>query len=77
MNLLDTVFSALLIGSMETLGLSSPQQREDNFQRLFWPIVHNSDDADLIGRRGFWVAFAAGMLSAIVLGVSGHPLLGC
>lgn len=58
---------------METLGLASPREREDNFfQRLFWPSVRNQYDVDLIGRRGFWLAFAVGLISAVALLVQGQ-----
>ena len=61
---------------MQTLGLSGKGEHEDNFfQRLFWPTVHNSNDADLISRRGFWVALVVGTASGLLLLASGHPIL--
>ena len=57
---------------MQTLGVSRPEEREDNlFQRLFWPTVRNQYDVDVVGRRGFWLAFAVGALSGIILLASG------
>ncbi len=57
---------------MQTLGVSRPEEREDNFfQRLFWPTVRNQYDVDLVGRRGFWLAFAVGVLSGAVNLASG------
>jgi hypothetical protein len=62
---------------METLGLSSPRQKEDNFfQRLFWPTIHNQYDVDLLGAQGFWIAAAVGLVSGIVLTISGQLLIG-
>ena len=63
---------------METLGLSStsPQKSDNIFQRLFWPTIHNQYDVDLIGQQGFWVCAVIGLLSGIVLLVTGQFLVG-
>ncbi len=61
---------------MDTLNLGGRVEQDDNFfQRLFWPTVRNQYDVDLTARRGFWVAFAVGVLSAAVLVLQAHPLL--
>jgi len=61
---------------METRGLSSAREREDNlFRRLFWPTVRNQYDVDLIGRRGFWLALVVGLLSSVVTLIQGQPLI--
>jgi len=62
---------------METLGLASTPTPEDNmFKRLFWPTVHNQYDVDLLGRQGFWIATAVGILSGVFLIISGHAITG-
>ncbi len=61
---------------METLGLASTREREDNFfQRLFWPTIRNQYDVDLTSRRGFWLAFVVGLLSGVVMLVQHQPWL--
>jgi len=62
---------------METLGLSSTPQKSDNiFQRLFWPTIHNQYDVDLLGQQGFWVCVVIGVLSGVLLLVTGQLLTG-
>ncbi len=62
---------------METLGLSSAKSQEDGlFRRLVWPTITNQYDVDLIGRRGFWLALAVGIVSCIGVSVQGNWLIG-
>lgn len=62
---------------METLGLSSTPQKNDNIlQRLFWPSIQNQEDIDLMGQRGFWICVVIGVLSGVVLTFTGHPIAG-
>jgi hypothetical protein len=46
------------------------------FKRLFWPTIENQYDLDLVGQQGFWVCFAIGVLSAVVLSFTGQALIG-
>ncbi|MBS1816069.1 MAG: hypothetical protein JSS87_14450 [Acidobacteria bacterium] len=46
------------------------------FKRLFWPTVHNQYDVDLLGRQGFWIAAAVGILSFVILTIGGHVIVG-
>jgi hypothetical protein len=62
---------------MQTLGLASaPQPSDGMFKRLFWPTIQNAYDVDLVGQQGFWVCVAIAVLSAAVLVVTAHPLIG-
>src|SRR5579875_2450873 len=65
---------------MQTLGLASEQKPTDGMlKRLFWPTIENQYDLDLVSVQGFWVCFVVGVLSFVVLLVTGHfveaPLL--
>jgi hypothetical protein len=52
---------------MSTLGLSGPSQPTDGLWKgLFWPTIHNANDADLAATRGFWICVALALVTATV-----------
>ncbi len=62
---------------MQTLGLSDSTPRtDDRLKSLFWPSVKTSSDADYLGSQGLWVCSAIGVLSFVVLAISGKPFMG-
>jgi hypothetical protein len=62
---------------MQTLGLSDSTPRTDGrLKSLFWPSVKTSSDADYLGSQGLWVCSAIGVLSFVVLAISGKPFMG-
>lgn len=61
---------------MQTLGLSSAPQPTDNlFKRLLWPEIANGYDLDLVSQQGFWLCFVVAAFSAVMLAVTGHPIM--
>ncbi|HTW47624.1 MAG TPA: hypothetical protein VMD92_06740 [Acidobacteriaceae bacterium] len=61
---------------MSTLGLSGPPQKDEGiWKRLFWPSIHNAYDADSLGQQGFWVCVIVGLLTGVLLALTGHPAL--
>ena len=52
---------------MGFLGLDQTPVKDDNmFQRMFWPS-DNAGDTDTLGKQGFWICFAIGVLSGLIL----------
>ncbi len=52
---------------MSTLGLSGPPTpAEGLWKGLFWPTIHNAQDADLAASRGFWICLALAFVSITV-----------
>ena len=61
---------------METLGLSGPPTRRDNFiKRLFWP-ADEASDADMLGQQGFWLCLIVAVLSLVVFTLQGQWIIG-
>jgi hypothetical protein len=63
--------------SMSTLGLSGETSKEESrWKALFWPSIHNSHDADLLGQQGFWICQIVALLSGLFPLFTAHPLIG-
>lgn len=62
---------------MQTLGLSDSTPRTDGrLKSLFWPSIKTSSDVDYLGSQGLWVCSAIGVLSFVVLALTGKIILG-
>lgn len=60
---------------MGYLGLDETPIKDDNlFQRLFWPSDH-AGETDQLGQQGFWVCWAVGSVSFLLMLARGHWLL--
>jgi hypothetical protein len=62
---------------MQTLGLSDSTPRTDGrLKSLFWPSIKTSNDVDYLGSQGLWVCSAIGVLSFVVMTLTGNLILG-
>jgi hypothetical protein len=60
---------------MSMLGLTGETEKDDNlFKRLFWPSNH-PNDVDTLGQQGFWICLVVGLISGVILLLTGHPLI--
>ena len=62
---------------MQTLGLSDSTTRtEGRLKSLFWPSIQSGADVDYLAVQGFWVCTFVGLVSLILLVLSGQPITG-
>ena len=62
---------------MQTLGLSDSTTRtEGRLKSLFWPSIQSGADVDYLAVQGFWVCTFVGLVSLILMVLSGQPITG-
>ena len=62
---------------MQTLGLSDSTSNSDSrLKSLFWPSIKTSSDVDYLGAQGLWVWSIIGVLSFVMLALTGQFILG-
>lgn len=62
---------------MQTLGLSDSTTRtESRLKSLFWPSIQSGADVDYLAVQGFWVCTIVGVISFVVLTITGQPITG-
>jgi len=56
---------------MQTLNLSGSEKKSDGrLKSLFWPTVENAWDVDYLGQQGFWICFAIGVFSLVLIAIA-------